>query len=140
MHDVYLILDSVPENPADCDTADGRPATKSAAHARLARMLCADLETTAEWERRGLAELIAKRQITAIHSAISWVKERISAISARIISAGSGSFLLSSILDVEPRLAVTERISMQEQIGAAASSAACAYAVAVLAKENSNAR
>src|SRR5262249_53239624 len=37
--DVALILDWIPENPDDCDTADGRPATKAAAHVRLARMM-----------------------------------------------------------------------------------------------------
>src|SRR5258708_819144 len=53
--DVHLILDFIAEDPADCNTADGRPATKTAAHARLARMMCADLETSTPEERRGLA-------------------------------------------------------------------------------------
>ena len=35
----------MPEDESDCSTADGRPATRTYAHARLARMLCADGET-----------------------------------------------------------------------------------------------
>ena len=37
--DVYLLLDWIAEDAADRNTADGRPATKAAAHARLARMM-----------------------------------------------------------------------------------------------------
>ncbi|MFL6120051.1 helix-turn-helix domain-containing protein, partial [Actinophytocola sp.] len=44
-HDVYLILGMTPADPADRDTADGRPATLECAHARLARMVCGDAES-----------------------------------------------------------------------------------------------
>src|SRR5262249_41491473 len=43
--DVYLVLGLIAEDAVDCRTADGRPATRVAAHGRLARMLCADTET-----------------------------------------------------------------------------------------------
>src|SRR5262249_6004559 len=46
--DASLILGPVAEAPDDRNTADGRPATRAAAPARLARMLCADLETSTE--------------------------------------------------------------------------------------------
>ena len=49
-HDVYLLLGQVAEDPSDSDTADGRPATRAHAHARLARMLCADLESSSAAE------------------------------------------------------------------------------------------
>src|SRR5205823_4508754 len=38
MLDVYVFLDLIPENPQDCETADGRPMTKAWARVRLARM------------------------------------------------------------------------------------------------------
>ncbi len=34
-HDLFLVLGWVPEDPANCDTADGRPATRAAAELRL---------------------------------------------------------------------------------------------------------
>ena len=37
MQDAYLARGLIPERPDDCDTADGRPATRVFAHARLAR-------------------------------------------------------------------------------------------------------
>ena len=40
--DAYLILGELAEDPAATDTADGRPATRTAAHDRLARAICAD--------------------------------------------------------------------------------------------------
>src|ERR1051325_194369 len=56
MLDAYLMLGLVQENPHDCDTADGRPATCAFAHARLARMRCADAEMFSAQEVRDLAE------------------------------------------------------------------------------------
>src|SRR5207237_8563934 len=44
-HDVYLLLENIPEDSGDTDTADGRPASRGHAHARLARMPCGDAET-----------------------------------------------------------------------------------------------
>ena len=61
--DVYLLLDWIAEDAADRNTADGRPATKAAAHARLARMLCADLDSSTEQERMGLAHRVFLKQV-----------------------------------------------------------------------------
>jgi probable H4MPT-linked C1 transfer pathway protein len=44
--DAYLLLGLVPEDATDTDTADGRPATRDHAHARMSRMVCGDAETT----------------------------------------------------------------------------------------------
>ena len=45
MLDAYVFTEDWPDNPDDCDTADGRPATRAFARARMARMRCADVET-----------------------------------------------------------------------------------------------
>ena len=54
--DLFILLDWMAEDPTDCNTADGRPATKAAAEARLARMECMDLETSTAEERMKLAK------------------------------------------------------------------------------------
>ncbi|HEV3237901.1 MAG TPA: hydantoinase/oxoprolinase family protein, partial [Gemmataceae bacterium] len=54
--DAYLLLDLLPENPTDHGTADGRPATKKQAHARMARMIGGDQETTPLEETIHLAQ------------------------------------------------------------------------------------
>ena len=43
MRDVYIILCSLPEDATADDTADGRPATKAAARARLGRIFFSQL-------------------------------------------------------------------------------------------------
>src|SRR5207302_4679388 len=67
--DVYLILGELAEHRGDCDTADGRPATRDGAHARLARMLCADRETSTEAQIRRLALRIRNRQLRLLRRA-----------------------------------------------------------------------
>ena len=137
--DVYLVLDAVPEDEGDFDTADGRPATKAAAHARLARMLCADLETSTEQERLGLARGARYLQEQQIASAVKLVIERMSKPPAAYVVSGSGEFLGFSVL--WPRLHSSNAavISLKTKLGAAVSQAAPAHALAILAAELGNA-
>jgi probable H4MPT-linked C1 transfer pathway protein len=138
--DVYLLLGALAEDPADCSTADGRPATKAAAHARLARMLCADLETSTAAQREDLALAAQDRQITMIRQAI----DRVSAdrpIETAVLG-GSGEFLAHMILhSAEPPRCISPAVkvvSLAQELGPAVSQAACAYAVAVLASEHNH--
>ncbi len=62
--DAYLLLGYIPEDAMDANTADGRPATKAYAEARIARMFCADVETsTAEDRREGFKLSDAESQL-----------------------------------------------------------------------------
>jgi probable H4MPT-linked C1 transfer pathway protein len=138
--DAYLVLNKLAEDPADCSTADGRPATKAAAHARLARMLCTDLETSAEADRNELAERICNQQVRMIRRAIERVSSAIDGPIETVALGGSGEFLAPSVLTGRPeplrRIAATAKVvSLADQLGPAISQAACAYAVAVLAGE-----
>ncbi len=137
--DVYLILGTIPETANDCDTADGRPATKAAAQARIARMMCADLETSSAEERRKLAVRVLQRQVYFITWAIQHVMERMTANPEAIVASGSGAFLLPAILEAEPELRSARHLRLRDQISEPAANAACAYAVAVLAKEMTDA-
>lgn len=134
--DVYLVLGLVPEDPADTDTADHRPATTANAHARLARMFCADLETSTPDERLGLAWEVRRRQIDQITSAVAAVTTRMTGLPRTVILSGSGEFLGRAVAAASPRLTGCRLISLAERIGPALSQAACAFAVAVLACEN----
>lgn len=143
--DVYLILGKLPEDAADCATADGRPATKAAAHARLARMLCADLETSSEAERYELALRVYDRQKRMIASASNQVTKHLDAPVATVLVAGSGEFLAREFVVPplggarEKRLKAEPRtISLTQELGPSISQAACAYALAVLASERNH--
>ena len=140
MLDVYLVLGKLPEDANDRQTADGRPATVAAAHARLARMFCADLESSTETERRSLAMRVGNRQVTLIRQALERVSENLPRPIDRLIVAGSGEFAARAALDLLPEYgsrlsSVAEVISLGDRLGPALSEAACAHAVAVLASE-----
>src|SRR5262249_4860845 len=135
-HDVYLALGLVPEDAADTDTADHRPAILANAHARLARMLCADLETSSADERRQLACEVRRRQVEQITSAVAGVTARMTGLPRTLLLSGSGEFLGRAVAGASPRLSGCRVISLAERIGPALSQAACAFAVAVLACEN----
>jgi probable H4MPT-linked C1 transfer pathway protein len=133
--DAYLLLDHIPENGADTQTADGRPATKACAEARLARMICADLETSSAEERRELAKLILHNQTSMLGIAFSEVARRLPALPQTILFAGEGEFLIRLALQKQREIPPCRVVSLGRELGPAASRAACAYAVAILAAE-----
>lgn len=132
--DAYLLLGAVPEDPADRDTADGRPATRAAAHARMARMLCADTETCSPAETQRLAERVLLKQVYLLDSAFERVGQ-LGGDPQAVILAGSGEFLARTALGEQKHFPVPEVISLGERLGPALSAAACAHALAVLASE-----
>jgi probable H4MPT-linked C1 transfer pathway protein len=133
--DVYLLLNFLPEDAADHDTADGRPATRAAAHARLARMFCADLETTDARSRITLAETVHFRLVHQLAAAVEQVAQRLPGPPQTVVLAGSGEFLAALFLARQAVFAACPVVSMAERLGKVVSSAACAHAVAVLAGE-----
>lgn len=130
--DVYLVLGELPEAPADHDTADGRPATRPLAHARLARMTCTDIETSTEEERLRLAHAVRGRQLRLLDDALKTVAGTLPASPDTVVLSGSGEFLARSLYAARGELRI---ISLAEMLGPKLSEAACAYAVSVLAAE-----
>ncbi len=139
MHDVYLIVGWVAEDAADRATADGRPATHAAAHARLARMLCADLETSTDAERRALAHRALAKQAILIQSGIECAAKGLPRQPLTVLLAGSGEFLMQTMLK-QPfapfrEVSFGQTISLATQLGPQLSAIAPAYALVVLAGE-----
>ena len=155
--DVYLMLGLIPEEPNDRDTADGRPATRKYARARLSRMLGGDSETVSDermqklaedchWRQRGRISQCIDRvgdRLADMPSAVPWVPPdeqirrlvefdpgmRRQFIKAEIkcIVSGSGEFLTQQDCG--------NAISLSDELGPEVSACAPAYAVAVLAAE-----
>ncbi len=125
-HDVGLILGDIAEDANDCDTADQRPATRELALARLARMMGGDRESMSDAEIEALAHRVRRRQVDNITASIARVMGDLRQFTA--IVSGSGEALC--------RKAAGEHVkSLRDKLGYETSSAACAYAVAVLAQE-----
>ncbi len=133
--DAYLMLGRLPEDAGDCDTADGRPATRACAEARVARMICADLETSTADERRSVAERVVQCQVREVGCSIEAVARTLPRLPETVICSGAGEFLAEMALAEPKRLSPCRVVSLSRQLGPEVSKAACAYALAVLAAE-----
>jgi probable H4MPT-linked C1 transfer pathway protein len=129
--DVYLTLDLLPEDADDCQTADGRPATKHWARLRLARMLGGDGDTVTETDTTELARQAEARQAAHIGEALRKVQQRMPEPPEAFVVAGRGAFLARRILAASG----ARVISLDDHLGPQLSQAVCAYAVALLAKQ-----
>jgi hypothetical protein len=135
--DVYLTLGQIPEDPTDQNTADGRPATRSFAHARLARMLCADTETATTEETRKLAERVLLRQVYALGFALGQVAKALPSQPQTVLVSGAGEFLARLAVENQTAFPQCRLLELSSLLGIRVSQSACAYAVAVLATEES---
>jgi probable H4MPT-linked C1 transfer pathway protein len=133
--DVYLLLGLIPEDAADFNTADGRPATRNCARARLARMLGGDTEITSEMETLSLAGRVAQHQRIALYTAAQTVACFLPEPPRTVITSGSGEFLAEELRSFDSAWRRACVVSIEKQLGQSLSAAACAYAVAVLATE-----
>jgi probable H4MPT-linked C1 transfer pathway protein len=136
--DAYLLLRVVDEKPDDLDTADGRPATRAAANRRLSRMLGGDLETTTQRECDELACEINFKVAGQISLAAEQVCKRLAGPLQAVIASGSGECLVRGVRQFSlfpPTAKDCQLISLTKELGDAGSTAACAYAVAVLCQE-----
>jgi probable H4MPT-linked C1 transfer pathway protein len=159
MCDVYLTLGMIREDSENRDTADGRPATREFARARLCRMLGGDAETVREEVTTSLAEEMFQRQAGQVALCVDRVADRLARMPSlapwdptdpmmtellkmneefRVgfmkseiakVASGSGEFVAERHFDVA--------ISLGERLGPGVSACAPAYAVAVLAAEQS---
>ena len=155
IHDVYLWLRELNDEPDNCETADNKPATRNAARYRLARIVGEDGSTLSDTDIDRIAEQIAAAQTKLIVKAFAKLsasatkkqskQSKNSAVQAPkgnnssphafecIAISGHGDFL------VESALAACswdgERIRLQELLGPELSRCAPAYAIATLASE-----
>lgn len=135
MLDVYLVAGKIPEDPSDCATANGRPATIHAARDRLARAVCCDRTELSVAAIDAMAEYLAECQAAEIASAIDAVVARGDGALTGAIVSGSGEFLARSVLRRHPAMTNRPIISLSERLSSSIAEAACAYALAILATE-----
>lgn len=131
--DAYLMANLLPEDPQNCETADGRPRTKRFAHARLARSICADTTMFSLEDAAWLADAVYNAQVTKLLASAQRVVARMPRQPKTLLLSGQGEFLA---LDVAARLQLTGTIvSLTEHLSPAVSRSACAHGLAVLAAE-----
>ncbi len=133
--DIYLTLGDLPEQAGDVNTANGRPATRAAAHDRLARMLCCDQTEFTTPDAELLARFLADVQRQRLAGAVERVASRLSAACSSVLVAGEGEFLARRTIADQRRLRGARVVSLADALGADHSRAACAFALARLAAE-----
>ena len=139
--DGYLLLDALPEDASRTDTADGRPFTRDYAHARMARMLCADADDVSHAATLDMATLMESRQLVVLIDGIKRAEQHAWKFKSEkpgqrtyAVVAGSGEFLARKAV-AQARIHSDDVRLLSEELGPALSACAPAYAVAVLAKE-----
>jgi len=130
--DAYLLLGLLPEDEADCHTADGRPATRAAARDRLARCICADRETFNDDDARLAAAVVQRAQSRRVAEAFARVTQQMPEPPQTVVTAGQGEFLAREALRHAGWVGLI--VSQADAIGAAASCVGPAFALAHLAQ------
>jgi probable H4MPT-linked C1 transfer pathway protein len=94
MGDVYLILGSITDEEYTAPTPDGRGRTRKDAMARLARLVCADLDEIGPAAVETMARYLRDRQVDRLAAAILQVlsRQETGALTTAV-SAGAGAFL-----------------------------------------------
>jgi probable H4MPT-linked C1 transfer pathway protein len=83
--DAHLVLDNLTEDEYTTETADGRGKTRSEAMARLARIICADIEMLTEQEIVRIAKHIHDRQIDQVAEGLNQVYSRVKSLTGKEI-------------------------------------------------------
>lgn len=131
--DIHLLLDRIPEDPQNFETANGKPVTKSAAHDRIARTLCCDRHEVSLEEATNIARFLDDVIRQRLAGALDRVVHRLPAPCQTILISGSGGFLARQLVD-ENRLTTHGKvIYLKDQYSREIADAACAYALAQLA-------
>jgi hypothetical protein len=130
--DAHLWLGHIDESDYTCETADGRGRSRLEAGARLARMVCADLEMLGAQGITDLADHIARSQLRQIASGIRQVMRRLGARCPRVaVVAGQGAFIARAAAN-EAGLNTQD---LADALGVATARAVPAAAVAYLLAE-----
>jgi probable H4MPT-linked C1 transfer pathway protein len=130
--DAYLLLGELPEDEADCNTADGRPATRAFAQDRLARCVCADRETFDDRDARAAAAVVRPAQVRRIAEAFTRVTQAMPEPPRTAVVCGQGEFLARDALRHVGWLGPVR--SVADEFGPAASRVGPAFALARLAR------
>lgn len=130
--DVHLWLGRIDEADYTCDTPDGRGRSRPEAGARLARMVCADLETIGSADLTAIADHVARAQLRQIVRGIRQVMHRLDASCPGVaVLAGAGAFIARAAAEA---VGLTTR-DLAHDVGSANARAAPAAAVASLLSE-----
>lgn len=128
--DVNLILGKIKKKDYTCETPDGRGKTVEEAMARLARVICADLEMLSHEEIRKIAGYIYEEQVWLVANSLSRVRKPYRQFP--VVITGLGKFIAR---DAAQKLGIEKIIDLDEILGLELANAAPATALAIMVAE-----
>jgi probable H4MPT-linked C1 transfer pathway protein len=127
--DAHVWRGAIEPSGYTCETADGRGRSRSEAGARLARMVCADLEMLRDSDIDAIAERVMRAQVKQIASGIQQVLRRLGqGAPKRAVLAGQGAFLARAAAETLG----LDACDLERRVGVAAARSLPAAAVAYL--------
>jgi len=111
--DVHLVLGNISEDEYTTETADGRGKTRSEALARLARVVCADIEMLTEHEIVQIAKYVHGKQVEQVAEGLSQVYSRVRSLTTAkipVVITGFGKDFIART--AAQRLSVDEIIDL----------------------------
>jgi probable H4MPT-linked C1 transfer pathway protein len=130
--DIHLILGHISEKEYTVETADGKEINRQDSLARLARVVCADVEMLSEQEIVAMAQYVYEMQVEQIATALRQVRGRIDKRERNIaaVVTGLGSNFLARKAALNAGFA--EIVDFGELVGADVARVSTAYAVALM--------
>jgi (4-(4-[2-(gamma-L-glutamylamino)ethyl]phenoxymethyl)furan-2-yl)methanamine synthase len=130
--DVYRWLERIDDDEYTCETPDGRGRSRAEAGARLARVVCADLDLLNANMITAIAEHVARMQVRQITGGLRQVMRRLGpACPPLAVLAGQGAFVARAAAE---QLGLTV-YDLSNEVGRGAARATPAAAVALLLAE-----
>jgi probable H4MPT-linked C1 transfer pathway protein len=131
--DVHLILGSIGEKEYSAETCDGRGKTRMEAMARLARVVCADIDMLTEQEIVDMAKFVYRKQLEQISGGLKQVHERIKqSLQEKVVVVVTGlgrNFLARKAAE---NAEFKDIIDMEEHLGADATVVSPSVGVALM--------
>jgi probable H4MPT-linked C1 transfer pathway protein len=135
--DVHLLLGNIEEEDYTAETCDGRRKTRMEAAARLARVVCADIDMVTEQEIVDMAQFVYDRQVEQIAEGLRQVNERIKPLlqeNTRIVVTGLGRNFLAR--KAAEKAGFSDIVDMKKYLGADAAVVAPSVGVALMVASN----
>jgi len=131
--DIHLLLNNITENEYTVETCDGRGKTKRETMARLARVVCADLDMLTEQDIMDMAKFVYDRQVEQIVGGLKQVYEKIKTPiqeKLMVVTTGLGRNFLAR--KAAEKSDFSKVIDMSELVGAEAAVVSTSVGVAFM--------
>ncbi|NVM31516.1 MAG: H4MPT-linked C1 transfer pathway protein [Candidatus Helarchaeota archaeon] len=133
--DVHLLLNHITEKEYTCDTADGRKKTRKDALARLARVVCSDIDLLSESEIYEIASYIYERQLNQISEGLTQVlksREEYDLTVPVVVTGLGRDFLARKVAET---MGFKQIYDLRQELGLEGAIASPAAAIALLLAE-----